>query len=103
MYLGDARRGPGRMLGKRSLIIAVYLAAKRDLTPVDAHGDVFGLKLGIPFKCSPDLFSNIRSLRTRLYHDLVADAHHAKKLADVHLGGVLLIVPVDVAAQRDPP
>src|SRR6202795_3359157 len=99
--MGDAGCGPRSSRSQRSLVVAIDLTTECNFSAVSAHNNVLGFKLRISLESRLDLFLNVGRLNAGFDRNMVDDTHHAEKLADVGLGGMLLIVPVDVAAQRD--
>src|SRR5438128_9890790 len=102
-HVGDSGRRPGRTLGLLTLRPRAHAAAKRHLTTGDIHGDAAGVHLGAALERLLDLHLDVGRDHARLDHDLVADPLHAHEVPHGALGGSFLVLPLDLALERDPP
>ena len=96
------RRRPGLPCGFFFLRPGPHRALERHFAAVDFHGDVLCVALGRSDERILDFPLDVAGGDARLDDDQIADAFDSAQPADDSLGVLLLILPLDLAFQRDP-
>lgn len=102
MDLRDAWGRPRSLRRKRAAVIAADLAGQSNRTTVRRDHDVLSVEFSAAVESQAYRFLKIQDAEPRFDNHLVADTHHAGKLAYIRYGRALLEVPINLTAQSNP-
>jgi len=100
--LGHAGHRPCGVLREIAFVRVFQLASERDLAAVGVNRKILRLEGSDALKRLFDLFAHFINRNVGLDLDLIRDTENANNAMDSMVGGSLLVVPINLARQRDP-